>query len=141
MTEKRNRISGVLCPVVTPFTASLKPDAGRLIRQCRWLLSQNVGLAVFGTRDGRVTCLRATDGQLVWRFRAAPIEQRIMVDGRLESAWPVHGSVLVQTNVVRFAAGWHTGLDGGVTTYELELQSGKVLKASISSDDTLKSII
>jgi len=88
----------------------------------------NGGLVVFGTRDGRVTCLRATDGQLAWRFRAAPIEQRIMVDGRLESAWPVYGSVLVQKGVVSFSAGWHTGLDGGVTSYELELLTGKVLK-------------
>lgn len=47
----KNRMSGVLCPVVTPFTDNLEPDAGRLIRQCQWLLSQNVGLAVFGTNS------------------------------------------------------------------------------------------
>jgi 4-hydroxy-tetrahydrodipicolinate synthase len=45
------RISGVLSPVVTPFTADLSPDPERFIRQCRWLLSQNVGLAVFGTNS------------------------------------------------------------------------------------------
>jgi 4-hydroxy-tetrahydrodipicolinate synthase len=43
------RLSGVLCPVVTPFNRDLSPDPDRLIRQCRWLLSQGVGLAVFGT--------------------------------------------------------------------------------------------
>ena len=43
------RFSGVLCPVVTPFDAQLNPDAGRLLERCRWLLSQQVGLAVFGT--------------------------------------------------------------------------------------------
>jgi 4-hydroxy-tetrahydrodipicolinate synthase len=43
------RLSGVLCPVVTPFNRDLSPDPDRLIRQCRWLLSQDVGLAVFGT--------------------------------------------------------------------------------------------
>jgi 4-hydroxy-tetrahydrodipicolinate synthase len=46
-----NRLSGVLSPVVTPFTNDLAPDADRLIAQCRWLLSQNVGLAVFGTNS------------------------------------------------------------------------------------------
>ena len=46
-----NKMSGVLCPVVTPFTDDLEPDAERLIRQCQWLLSQNVGLAVFGTNS------------------------------------------------------------------------------------------
>ena len=45
------RMSGVLCPVVTPFDEGLSPDADRLIRQCQWLLSQDVGLAVFGTNS------------------------------------------------------------------------------------------
>jgi len=45
------RFSGVLTPVVTPFSTALKPDAGRLAAQCRWLLSQDVGLAVFGTNS------------------------------------------------------------------------------------------
>ncbi len=46
-----DRLSGVLSPVVTPFKADLSPDAQRLTRQCQWLLSQNVGLAVFGTNS------------------------------------------------------------------------------------------
>jgi len=43
------KFSGVLSPVLTPFTKDLKPDSKRLVKQCRWLLSQNVSLAVFGT--------------------------------------------------------------------------------------------
>ncbi len=43
------RLSGVLSPVVTPFKDDLSPDPKRLINHCRWLLSQNVGLAPFGT--------------------------------------------------------------------------------------------
>ena len=45
------RIRGVLSPVVTPFTADLRPDAERFVRHCRWLLSQDVGLAAFGTNS------------------------------------------------------------------------------------------
>ena len=45
------RITGVLSPVVTPFKADLSPDDDRFVRQCKWLLSQNVGLAVFGTNS------------------------------------------------------------------------------------------
>ncbi len=45
------RITGVLSPVVTPFNADLSPDPDRFVRQCRWLLSQNVGLAAFGTNS------------------------------------------------------------------------------------------
>jgi 4-hydroxy-tetrahydrodipicolinate synthase len=43
------RIRGVLAPVVTPFRADLSPDKERFIAHCEWLLSQNCGLAVFGT--------------------------------------------------------------------------------------------
>ena len=45
------RIQGVLSPVVTPFRSDLSPDAERFVRHCRWLLSQNVGLAAFGTNS------------------------------------------------------------------------------------------
>src|SRR2546421_941722 len=43
------RIRGVLAPVVTPFRADCSPDKERFIAHCQWLLSQNCGLAVFGT--------------------------------------------------------------------------------------------
>jgi 4-hydroxy-tetrahydrodipicolinate synthase len=46
-----DRLRGVLSPVVTPFTADLAPDPERFVRHCRWLLSQGVGLAVFGTNS------------------------------------------------------------------------------------------
>src|ERR1044072_7073684 len=45
------RICGVLAPVVTPFKADLAPDLQRFIAHCKWLLSQNCGLAVFGTNS------------------------------------------------------------------------------------------
>jgi 4-hydroxy-tetrahydrodipicolinate synthase len=46
-----DRIRGVLSPVVTPFKSDLSPDPERFIRHCRWLLSQDVGLAAFGTNS------------------------------------------------------------------------------------------
>src|SRR5204863_2670701 len=45
------RIRGVLAPVVTPFKTDLSPDSERFIAHCKWLLSQNCGLAVFGTNS------------------------------------------------------------------------------------------
>jgi 4-hydroxy-tetrahydrodipicolinate synthase len=45
------RIRGVLAPVVTPFNADLSPDCERFIGHCQWLLSQNCGLAPFGTNS------------------------------------------------------------------------------------------
>src|SRR5437870_1092188 len=46
-----DRIRGVLAPVVTPFKADFSPDPQRFIRHCQWLLSQNCGLAPFGTNS------------------------------------------------------------------------------------------
>ena len=45
------RIKGVLSPVVTPFKRDLSPDLGRFIAHCKWLLSQDCGLAMFGTNS------------------------------------------------------------------------------------------
>ena len=45
------RHAGVLSPVVTPFRPDLQPDGERLVRHCRWLVSNGVGLAVFGTNS------------------------------------------------------------------------------------------
>ena len=47
--EQQPALRGVIAPVVTPFTADLRPDARRLIALCRWLLARDAGLAVFGT--------------------------------------------------------------------------------------------
>ncbi len=45
------RIQGVLSPVLTPFKANLEPDVPRYIAHCKWLLANNVGLAIFGTNS------------------------------------------------------------------------------------------
>jgi len=84
------------------------------------------GLAIFGSADGRVTCLRASDGALVWRFQAAPAERRVMAFGQLESPWPVPGSVLVEDGTCWFAAGRSSYLDGGIRLWALEAVTGKV---------------
>jgi len=85
------------------------------------------GMVLFGSADGRVYCLRLADGQLVWRFLAAPADRRTVAMERVESIWPVHGSVLVLGGVVYGAAGRSTWLDGGIDLYALDPASGKVL--------------
>jgi len=73
-----------------------------------------------------VYCLRAADGRLAWRFRAAPRDRRIVSYGRVESAWPVHGSVLVEGGVAYFAAGRSSFLDGGLYLFGLDVATGAV---------------
>ena len=88
------------------------------------------GLAIFGSADGCVYCLRATDGQLVWRFQAAPERRLVAAFDQLESAWPVPG-VLVQDGACWFAAGRSSYLDGGIFVYALDAQTGKLLHEQI----------
>ncbi len=84
------------------------------------------GLVFFGCADGYVYCLRQSDGKLVWRFRAAPEDLRTVVRERVESVWPVHGSLIVRNGVVYAVAGRNSYLDGGFTLWALRAEDGAV---------------
>ena len=86
------------------------------------------GLALFGSADGWAYCLRCSDGQLVWKRRAAPQQRLVGVMGQLESAWPVHGSVLVDNGIAYVAAGRSSYLDGGIHLTALRPETGEVLE-------------
>jgi outer membrane protein assembly factor BamB len=90
-------------------------------------------LLLFGCTDGKVYCLRVSDGALVWRFRAAPEEARCVVREQVESRWPVHGSVLVQNGVAYVCAGRSSFLDGGLYLYGLDPETGKILHKAHSA--------
>ena len=85
------------------------------------------GLVFLGSLDGYVYALRLADGVLVWRYRAAPLDRRVVSDGRLESVWPVSGSVLELDGVVYGAAGRSSHLDGGIHMFGLEAHTGRLL--------------
>lgn len=82
------------------------------------------GLCLFGTKSGRVYCLRLSDGQAVWIRSAAPLDERIVAYGQLESPWPVPGSVLVSDGVAYFAAGRQSFADGGIFVFAVDPSSG-----------------
>lgn len=84
------------------------------------------GTLLFGSADGFVHCVRASDGALAWQFHAAPATRLIGAFGQLESAWPVHGSVLVREDLVYFAAGRSSHLDGGIHMYALDAATGEI---------------
>jgi len=68
------RLQGVFSPVLTPFSRDHAPDAERFLRHCRWLLEQDVGLAIFGTNSEANSL---TVG-----------EKRRLLDGLLEAGVP-----------------------------------------------------
>jgi outer membrane protein assembly factor BamB len=89
------------------------------------------GLVLFGSADGWVYALHASDGKLVWRFRAAPQERLTFVNGRLESLWPVHGSLLIKDGILIVTAGRSSYLDGGIHLYRLEPQTGRQISETV----------
>jgi len=92
------------------------------------------GRVIFGSADGYVYCLRGADGALIWRFRAAPHDARLVSYGRLQSVWPVHGSVLIYKGVVYCVAGRSTFLDGGLRFCRLDALTGRILSEGVLDD-------
>src|SRR5213596_987156 len=75
------RIRGVLAPVVTPFKADLAPDSQRFIAHCQWLLSQNCGLAVFGTNSEANSLSMEERAMLLDELVAAGVDPARMMPG------------------------------------------------------------
>jgi outer membrane protein assembly factor BamB len=89
------------------------------------------GRVLFGSADGYVYCLRASDGVLAWRFRAAPEDRRMTAFEQLESVWPVSGSVLVREGVLFCVAGRSMFLDGGLRYLRIDAESGRLISEVI----------
>jgi len=98
------------------------------------------GMILVGSRGGSVYALRASDGQLGWTFNGMPKRQLICDTGRLESAWPVHGSIMIFDDTAYFAAGRSTFLDGGIAVFGLDPITGAMKHSRIMQgpyeDDT-----
>ena len=92
------------------------------------------GSMLFGSADGCVYCLRASDGKLAWRYHVAPADRRIVAYEQVESLWPVHGSVLIHNDVAYCLAGRSMFLDGGMRLVRLDPKTGKKLSETILDD-------
>ena len=74
--------SGVLVPVLTPFTPGGEPDAGRFIAFCRWLLDQGAGgLAIFGTTSEANSMSPAERMELLDRLIEAGVPAQKLMPG------------------------------------------------------------
>ncbi len=83
-------------------------------------LADSIVLA--GSGDGHVYAFDAGSGRELWRFRAAPIERRIPVYGKLVSNWPVASGVMVEDGVAYAAAGIVS--HDGTHVYALDARTG-----------------
>jgi len=63
------------------------------------------GNVYFGSDDGQVYCLRANDGELIWKMRVSGKDERLLSRGEMISRWPVRTGVLIDENIAYFGAG------------------------------------
>jgi len=83
------------------------------------------GRAYLASDDGFVYCLAADTGRMVWRFRAAPQDERLLGNERMISRWPVRTGVLADGGAVYCTAGmWSSE---GVYVYALDARTGEVI--------------
>lgn len=89
------------------------------------------GRAYAGSGDGRVYCLEAATGQLLWSFDASRVARVMPVYGYLCSTWPVNSGVLIHDGIAYFAAGI-VDYDG-TYVYAVDAVSGKLKWSNDSS--------
>ncbi len=83
------------------------------------------GRILFGSDDGWFYCVKASSGELVWKFKAVPSERKLLGNRHLISVWPIRGGAVLRDDRVYFAAGvWPFE---GVFVYCLDATSGKVI--------------
>lgn len=104
------------------FTAGGRIDSSPTIYKRRVL---------FGSADGWVYCLSLQSGAVEWQFRAAPQAMQVGIESQLESAWPVHGSLLIQNDVLYVTAGRSSYLDGGIVLYRIDPVTGEKISHTI----------
>ncbi|HUS47053.1 MAG TPA: PQQ-binding-like beta-propeller repeat protein [Phycisphaerae bacterium] len=85
----------------------------------------------FVSDDGCLYCLEAASGKLLWKFRGAPLANRVIANWRLSSMYPARGAPVVYDGTVYFAAGIWPFM--GTFIYALDAESGKVVWSNSGS--------
>lgn len=79
----------------------------------------------FGSDDGHLYCVNASDGSLRWRFDATPAARLVLGNTRLISTWPLRGAPVVADGTVYCAAGIWPFM--GIFVYALDADTGAVI--------------
>ncbi len=132
ISGSRLYVAGINAHTMSVFNASTGKQLWRFIAGGRIDSPPTVyrGRVLFGSADGWVYCLRETDGELIWKFQAAPGNTKTMARGQMESLWPVHGNIMVENGIAVFAAGRSAFLDGGLLVYRLDVGTGEPLSVT-----------
>lgn len=88
MNPNLARSQGIYSPVLTPLNADRSPNADRFVRHCRWLVDQDVGLAVFGTNSEAASLTLSEKRKLLDALLEAGLPPQRMMPGTGACALP-----------------------------------------------------
>jgi len=94
-------------------------------------------ICTIGCYDGWLYALSTDTGELVWRTRIAPVEQRIVENGQVVSSWPVNGSSLIVNGTIVACAGRGSEADNGIAVVQVDPKTGDTLFADVISPGPL----
>ena len=78
-----------------------------------------------GSDDGFVYCLKASDGELIWKKRGGPNDEKLLGNGKMISRWPIRTGVLIDDGIAYFAAGFFP--HENVYLYAVRAEDGKLI--------------
>lgn len=91
----------------------------------------------FTSDDGYLYCLSAKTGELNWKFRGGPADRKLLGNKRLISTWPARGGVVIENDIVYFAASIWPSM--GTFIYALNAKDGNIIwKNDGTSADYIK---
>ena len=81
------------------------------------------GRVLFVSDDGHLYCVDAETGAMLWKYRGAPLDRKVLGNDRLISMWPARGAPVADDKTVYFAAGIWPFM--GVFVHAVDIASGQ----------------
>lgn len=83
------------------------------------------GKVYFTSDDGYLYCVRAHNGELIWKIRGGPSDRKILGNKRLISTWPARGGPVIKDGIVYFAASIWPFM--GIFIYAVDAETGRIV--------------
>jgi len=100
-------VPSMACDSVTAYDTDTGAETWRFYADgpVRFAPVAHNGKLWFGSDDGRLYCLNAEDGTLLWKIRGGPDARTMIGNDRLVGMWPIRGAPVLYDGKIYFASG------------------------------------